>query len=200
MFTGIVEAIGRVEEITSEGTNKSFLISSTISDELKIDQSIAHDGVCLTVEEVSNGKHRLTAIKETLDKSNLGKWKKGDLINLERCMRVGDRLDGHIVQGHVDDTAICIKKEDQDGSWLFTFSFDEKHKALLINKGSITVNGTSLTVVTCDDNTFQVAIIPYTYENTVFKNIEVNSVVNLEFDILGKYILKSFGAFEAKVN
>ena len=200
MFTGIVEAIGRVEEITSEGTNKSFLISSTISDELKIDQSIAHDGVCLTVEEVTNGGHRLTAIKETLDKSNLGKWKKGDLINLERCMRVGDRLDGHIVQGHVDDTAICIKKEDQDGSWLFTFSFDEKHKALLINKGSITVNGTSLTVVTCDDNTFQVAIIPYTYENTVFKNIEVNSVVNLEFDILGKYILKSFGAFEAKVN
>jgi riboflavin synthase len=200
MFTGIVEAIGRVEEITSEGTNKSFLISSTISDELKIDQSIAHDGVCLTVEEVANGSHKLTAIKETLDKSNLGKWKKGDLVNLERCMRVGDRLDGHIVQGHVDDTAICIKKEDQDGSWLFTFSFDEKHKTLLINKGSITVNGTSLTVVTCDDNTFQVAIIPYTYENTVFKNIEVNSVVNLEFDILGKYILKSFGAFEAKVN
>ena len=200
MFTGIVEAIGRVEEITSEGTNKSFLISSTISDELKIDQSIAHDGVCLTVEEVANGSHKLTAIKETLDKSNLGKWKKGDLVNLERCMRVGDRLDGHIVQGHVDDTAICIKKEDQDGSWLFTFSFDEKHKTLLINKGSITVNGTSLTVVTCDDKTFQVAIIPYTYENTVFKNIEVNSVVNLEFDILGKYILKSFGAFEAKVN
>ena len=164
-----------------------------------MDQSISHNGVCLTVEAVDSGVHTLTAIKETLDKTNLGQWKKGDFVNLERCMMMNGRLDGHIVQGHIDDTGTCIKKEDQDGSWMFTFSFDPKHKGLLIDKGSITVIGTSLTIVSCDDSTFSVAIIPYTYEHTVFKTLEKGAVVNLEFDILGKYILKSLSSYTGNV-
>ncbi len=199
MFTGIVEEIGIVEKITSKGTNKTFVVSSPISEELKVDQSLAHNGVCLTVESVLTGTHTITAINETLEKSNLDLWKEGDFVNLERCMKVGDRLDGHIVQGHVDDTGLCVGRENQDGSWIFTFSYDSQHKGLLINKGSVTVNGTSLTVVDCNDSEFQVAIIPYTYENTVFKSIAKDTSVNLEFDILGKYILKSFGNYVSNV-
>lgn len=191
MFTGIVEALGKVEKISTSGNNRTFTISSPISDELKVDQSISHNGVCLTVESLEKGQHTLTAIKETLDRSNLGEWAVGDHVNLERCMRLGDRLDGHIVQGHVDDIATCTSRKDEEGSWVYTFTYDSKHSGLLIDKGSITINGTSLTIVKCDDTSFEVAIIPYTFEHTVFKYTDVGTVVNIEFDILGKYILKS---------
>jgi len=197
MFTGIIEALGRVEEITEKGTNKTFTISSPISHELKIDQSIAHSGVCLTVESLTEKTHTLTAILETLEKTNLHHLKVGDHVNLERCMKMNGRLDGHIVQGHVDDVGTCISIEDNNGSWSYTFQFDSRHQGLLINKGSITINGTSLTVVHCDDSTFSVAIIPYTQENTIFKYMKVGDTVNLEFDILGKYILKNLGKMTA---
>ncbi|MEE9373266.1 MAG: riboflavin synthase [Saprospiraceae bacterium] len=191
MFTGIVEVIGMVEKISWSGTNRILTISSSISDELQVDQSISHNGVCLTVESLQKGCHTLTAIKETLDKTTLYHWEIGNYINLERCMRLGDRLDGHIVQGHVDDVATCTAKKDLHGSWLYTFAYNNRHKGLLIEKGSITINGTSLTLVSCNDETFQVAIIPYTYNNTVFQYTDIGTVVNVEFDILGKYILKS---------
>ena len=198
MFTGIIEALGRVEKISQQGTNKTFTISSPISHELKIDQSIAHNGVCLTVESLDDKSHTLTAILETLEKSNLDEIQVGDFVNLERCMKMNGRLDGHIVQGHVDDTATCIEVKEYDGSWSYKFSFDSKHQGLLINKGSITVNGTSLTVVECDASTFSVAIIPYTQENTVFKYLNEGDTVNLEFDILGKYILKNLNLISNK--
>ena len=190
MFTGIVEALGVISNIDREGTNIHFTIESPISAELKVDQSIAHNGVCLTVVACDEEKHTVTAIQETLNKSNLGDWAMGSQVNLERCLKVGDRLDGHMVQGHVDTTAECIEKKDENGSWIFTFRHSKKPGFLTVEKGSICVNGTSLTVVNSGDDTFSVAIIPYTYEHTNFHQLEVGQFVNLEFDILGKYLLK----------
>lgn len=191
MFTGIIEALGSISQIEHEGSNIHFTIHSPISHELKIDQSIAHDGVCLTVVELNKeaNTHKVTAIRETLDKTNLSEWTEGRHVNLERCMQMNGRLDGHIVQGHVDQTAKCIGKVDQDGSWLFTFKYEDKSHQT-VEKGSITVNGTSLTVVNSKPDEFSVAIIPYTYEHTSFKEIEVGSKVNLEFDIIGKYVAR----------
>ena len=188
MFTGIIEAIGQVVAISGEGTNKIFWISSSISDELKVDQSVAHDGVCLTVEEVTTGKHRVTAIEETLKKTNLLHWQPGTKINLERCMLMNCRLEGHIVQGHVDTTATCIERKDLDGSWEYRFKFSEEFAPLVIEKGSISVNGTSLTIFDVTENAFTVAIIPYTYEHTSIGGVSVGSVVNIEFDLIGKYV------------
>ena len=188
MFTGIIESIGKVERIETAGSNKSFWISSPISGELKIDQSVSHNGVCLTVEALSTNTHRVTAIEETLIKSNLGKWQTGDAVNIERCMLMNGRLDGHIVQGHVDATALCIDKKDLDGSWQFRFSFPKQFNILIIEKGSVAVNGISLTVFDANTDEFSVAIIPYTYEHTNMKQIAIGTTVNIEFDIIGKYI------------
>lgn len=188
MFTGIIEAIGIVEDVSNSGSNKTFWISSPISNELKVDQSVSHSGVCLTVEEVLEGKHRLTAIEETLKKTNLENWQKGTQVNLERCLTMNGRLDGHIVQGHVDTTAVCTEKKDQLGSWEYTFKFDEQFAPLVIEKGSISVNGTSLTIFNVTSNAFAVAIIPYTYQHTNIHQVEVGSKVNLEFDLIGKYV------------
>lgn len=191
MFTGIVEALGTITSIDKDGTNIHFTIASDISSELKIDQSIAHNGVCLTVVALPEGAHTVTAIKETIDKAALSAWTVGTQVNLERCMVLGGRLDGHIVQGHVDCAGTCESIKEEDGSWIFTFSYPTEHDGLVISKGSICVNGTSLTVVDPSEGQFSVAIIPYTYEHTVFKHLEVGHAVNLEFDILGKYILKN---------
>ena len=188
MFTGIIETIGTIEEVKSTGTNKTFWISSPLSPEFKIDQSISHSGVCLTVEEVQGNRHRVTAIAETLQKTNLDHWETGGLVNIERCMLMNGRLDGHIVQGHVDTTAICIHKQELDGSWEFRFRFPAQFGTLVIEKGSISLNGISLTIFNVSDNEFSVAIIPYTYEHTNIKSISPQSVVNLEFDMVGKYI------------
>lgn len=186
MFTGIVETVGKVEEINQDGTNVDFCVSSPISDELKIDQSVSHNGVCLTVTKVDKGKHWVTAIDETLKKSNIGSVKVGDDFNLERCMKADGRFDGHIVQGHVDATAEVVSIKDENGSWLFTFKL--KEEGLVVEKGSICINGTSLTCFNVDKKTFSVAIIPYTFEYTNFNQLAVGSVVNIEFDIIGKYI------------
>jgi len=188
MFTGIIECLGKVEKIIPEGSNVHFKIRSAICPELKIDQSIAHNGVCLTVVELKEGIHTVTAIKETLEKSNLNGLKTDDNVNLERCMKMGDRLDGHIVQGHVDGTAKVSALNENAGSWEFRFNYDNAFKNLIVPKGSICINGVSLTVVDAMDNEFSVAIIPYTFEHTTFKYFELGSVVNLEFDILGKYV------------
>ena len=188
MFTGIIEALGQIEAISKEGTNKTFWISSSISDELKVDQSVSHDGVCLTVEEVRTGKHRVTAIEETLKKTCLYNWQPETKINLERCMLMNGRLDGHIVQGHVDTTATCIGRKDLDGSWEYRFQFSGEFAALVIEKGSISVNGTSLTIFDVTENAFTVAIIPYTYQHTSIGSVTVGSVVNIEFDLIGKYV------------
>lgn len=190
MFSGIVEATGKVEEIEVEGSNYTFSISSSISGDAYIDQSIAHNGVCLTVISQNPYQHKVTAIKETLDKTNLESWKIGELINLERCVNAGQRMDGHFVQGHVDATAKCIHITVLDGSWYFNFEYDEKFSNYLVDKGSICINGVSLTLVKVDKNTFSVAIIPYTFENTNFNKLVVGDLVNVEFDILGKYIIK----------
>lgn len=188
MFTGIVETTGIVTSITQNGTNKSFWIKSPISSELKVDQSVSHDGVCLTVEEVENGAHKLTAIAETLVKTNLDSWKTGSEINIERCMQMNGRIDGHIVQGHVDTTAVCTKVEDKNGSWEFSFSIDTAFSHLIIEKGSIAINGTSLTIFNVGKQNFMVAIIPYTYEHTSIKHLKQGDNVNIEFDIIGKYV------------
>lgn len=191
MFTGIIETLGKVTQIETEHTNVNLYIESSISDQLKIDQSVSHNGVCLTVVEIKGNIHKVTAIQETLIKSNLGNLKEGDLVNLERCTLAGGRFDGHIVQGHVDQTATCISIEDQNGSWLFTFSYENSHhQNITVEKGSITVNGISLTVVNSQDNQFSVAIIPYTIENTNLQEIKVGDTINIEFDIVGKYISK----------
>lgn len=190
MFTGIVEELGTVVSIEKEQSNLHLTIEAALTPELKIDQSVAHNGVCLTVVAIKNNSYTVTAIKETLDKTNLGFLKKGDLVNLERAMKLGNRLDGHIVQGHVDQTGVCTAIEEANGSTVFTFSYDESLKNITIEKGSITVNGTSLTVVNSKKNEFSVAIIPYTYKHTVFKTFKIGTVVNLEFDVLGKYIAK----------
>ena len=190
MFTGIIETIGTVEAVTSTGTNKTFWIASPLSREFKIDQSVSHNGVCLTVEEIQDNRHRVTAIAETLQKSNLDHWKTGDLVNIERCMLMNGRLDGHIVQGHVDTTATCMDKKELDGSWEFRFRFPGQFGALVIEKGSICLNGISLTIFNITDNEFSVAIIPYTFEHTNIQQIAAGSVVNLEFDMVGKYITR----------
>ena len=188
MFTGIIETLGYVESVLGQGTNKSFWISSAIIDELKVDQSISHDGVCLTVEAIENGKYRVTAIEETLKKTSLSTWLPGTTINLERCMLMNGRLDGHIVQGHVDTTATCIERKDLDGSWEYRFQFSANFAPLVIEKGSISVNGTSLTIFNVTENAFTVAIIPYTYQHTSISGVKVGSEVNIEFDIIGKYV------------
>lgn len=190
MFTGIIETLGVVKDIKKEQSNLHFYIESPISNELKIDQSVAHNGVCLTVVEVGNNVHKVTAIDETLRKTNLGFLQIGDIVNLERCMPANGRFDGHIVQGHVDQTATCIEKTDQQGSWLFTFQYDTSTNNITVEKGSITVNGISLTVVNSQKDKFSVAIIPYTIEHTNLKFVEEGDIVNLEFDIVGKYVSK----------
>ena len=188
MFTGIIEELGHVVAVENDGGNTHFKIKANMASELKIDQSLAHDGCCLTVVHVEAGQYVVTAIQETLKRTALGKWEVGTAVNLERCMKNDGRFDGHIVQGHVDCTAICTDIKEQDGSWAFFFSYEADH--ITVEKGSITVNGTSLTVVDSKDKGFSVCIIPYTYENTTFKNLKKGSVINLEFDVLGKYIQK----------
>jgi len=190
MFTGIIETTGKIESIGSNGTNLSFWISSLISNELKVDQSISHDGVCLTVEEILNNKHRVTAIEETLDKTNLRHWKTGDEINIERCMQLNGRLDGHLVQGHVDATAFCIDVEEKGGSWQYRFQVPAEFTHLIIEKGSVCLNGISLTAFDIKFNSFKVAIIPYTYKHTNLHNIQNGSIVNIEFDLIGKYLAR----------
>lgn len=186
MFTGIIESVGKILEIQNEGSNIHFCIESSISNELKIDQSVSHNGVCLTVTQVENGMHWVTAIDETLQKSNLGSIAEGNLVNLERCMKVDGRFDGHIVQGHVDTVAEVKEILDQNGSWLFTFLLNKK--GLIVEKGSICINGTSLTCFNVDELNFSVAIIPYTFEYTNFNQLVIGDTVNIEFDIIGKYI------------
>jgi riboflavin synthase len=190
MFSGIIEMLGEVVDLKKEQSNLHITVQSDFTNELKIDQSVAHNGVCLTVVKIENANYTVTAIDETLAKTNLGKLNVGDKVNLERCLRVGDRLDGHIVQGHVDQTAVCIDVKEADGSWMFTFEYDASKNNITVEKGSICINGVSLTVVNSLKNSFSVCIIPYTYEHTNFKNIKSGTVVNLEFDILGKYISK----------
>ena len=188
MFTGIVEAMGIVIDRIERDQNVDFWIESSFSNELKIDQSVAHNGACLTVVEVKDGAHRVTAIRETLMKTNLGDWAVGTLVNLERCLRMGDRLDGHWVQGHVDGIGKCIEVSEDGGSWRFRFEHGVSPEMMTVPKGSITVNGVSLTVVESTPNSFSVAIIPYTFEHTNFKQLRLGDEVNLEFDILGKYL------------
>lgn len=191
MFTGIIEQLGTVTQIEHEGENVHFTIKAEMTPELKIDQSVAHNGCCLTVVKIDTEEYVVTAILETLQKTNLGSWKVGTKVNLERCMVMNGRLDGHIVQGHVDTTARCIAIEDQDGSWKYTFQYDADQPT--VEKGSVTVNGTSLTVVDSKEKGFSVCIIPYTHEFTNFHTLEVGSTVNLEFDIIGKYVAKLLG-------
>lgn len=188
MFTGIIETTGQMISAQKEGTNAIFWIKSNVSNELKIDQSVSHNGICLTVDQLQPEAHRVTAIAETLSKTNAGSWKEGDLINLERCMPMNGRLDGHIVQGHVDATATCIEVQTRAGSWEYRFRFDEQFAALMIEKGSVCLNGISLTAFNVATNEFTVAIIPYTYTHTNIQQVQEGSVVNIEFDIIGKYI------------
>lgn len=190
MFSGIVEALGVVRKIDAEGTNKNFHIESSISAELYIDQSVSHNGVCLTVVAIYDDRHIVTAVDETLVKANLNDLKVGSLVNLERSVSLNTRLDGHMVQGHVDSTILCINKDDKNGSWIFKFQYNEKDDALLVDKGSICINGVSLTLINPSDGTLEVTIIPYTYEHTTFKDIQIGDRANVEFDIIGKYVNK----------
>jgi riboflavin synthase len=193
MFSGIIECLGTVTKLTSDKGNLHISVSAPFTHELKIDQSVAHNGVCLTVVGIDSDVYTVTAIDETLKKTNLSHLKLGDSINLERCTKLGDRLDGHIVQGHVDQTAVCKSIAETNGSWEFTFEYDSKHNNITVEKGSACVNGVSLTVVNSQNNSFSVCIIPYTFEHTNFKAIAVGSTVNLEFDIIGKYVSKLVG-------
>ena len=190
MFTGIIEELGEVVLLKQDKENMHITVKSNFCSELRIDQSLAHNGVCLTVVDLNENNYTVTAIKETIDKSNIGDLKIEDKINLERAMLLGDRLDGHIVQGHVDQVAKCTDIKELEGSWFFTFEYDEKLQNLTIEKGSITINGVSLTVVNSEKNSFGVAIIPFTFEHTNFHKIRVNDLVNLEFDMIGKYVAK----------
>ncbi len=190
MFTGIIEDLGVVKDLIKDKENLNITIESNIANELKIDQSVAHNGVCLTVVDLKSVKYTVTAIKETLDKSNIGGLKVNDFVNLERAMKLGDRLDGHIVQGHVDQIATCIDVKEFDGSWEYTFKYDASLGNITIEKGSITINGVSLTVIDSKKDAFSVAIIPYTYKHTNFNSLNIGSIVNLEFDVIGKYISK----------
>ncbi|WP_418636794.1 riboflavin synthase [Winogradskyella sp.] len=188
MFTGIIEDLGTIEKLDRDGGNLHITMHTSITNELKIDQSVAHNGVCLTVVSIEGNTYTVTAIQETLDKTNIDSLKENELVNIERAMKLGDRLDGHIVQGHVDQTANCIDIIAEDGSWVFTFEYDKNLNNITIEKGSITVNGVSLTVVNSKLNQFSVAIIPYTYNHTTFKNLKIGDTVNLEFDVIGKYV------------
>ena len=188
MFTGIIESLGKITNINMSQGNVDFTVKSSISKDLKIDQSVSHNGVCLTVVDLKNDTHTVTAVKETLDKSSLKDFNVGDHINLERAMKLGERLDGHMVQGHVDGVAKCVESRLNEGSWIYIFEFDKKNQHLLIEKGSVCINGVSLTVFDIDDNRFSVTIIPYTYENTSFKEIKSGDVVNMEYDMIGKYL------------
>lgn len=191
MFTGIIEQLGTIERIEREQSNIHFYVKAKFTDELKIDQSVAHNGVCLTVVSIDGDTYVVTAIDETLDRTNLGSLRIGDIVNLERCTKIGSRLDGHIVQGHVDTTAICTKVEDLNGSWKYHFSYDSSD--VTVEKGSVTINGVSLTVVDSMNKAFSVCIIPFTYEHTNFHRLNVGDKVNLEFDIIGKYVAKLLG-------
>ena len=193
MFTGIIESLGKVKKAEIQGTNRRYWIESPISSELKVDQSISHNGVCLTVEEVADGAHRVTAIEETLEKTNLESWQPGHLVNLERCLQMNGRLDGHIVQGHVDTTGVCAHRIELNGSWEFRFEFPKKFSHLVIEKGSISLNGISLTIFNVKKSRFDVAIIPYTYDHTNIQSIQPGSLVNLEFDMIGKYVSRIQG-------
>ena len=193
MFTGIIETLAKVESIEKEQSNVHFTFSSSITHELKIDQSVAHNGVCLTVVKLNNLNFTVTAIDETLQKTNLGNLKVGDSVNIERCMPANGRFDGHIVQGHVDETGTVSNIIDNNGSWTYTIAYQNKSNNMTVEKGSITINGTSLTVVDSKDHSFSVCIIPYTYANTVFKTLKIGDTVNLEFDIVGKYVAKMMG-------
>jgi riboflavin synthase len=194
VFTGIIEQLGKVTQIQQEGTNKHFTITAPFTAELKIDQSVAHNGVCLTVVNIHGNEYAVTAIDETLQKTNLNNLAVGDVVNLERCMPANGRFDGHIVQGHVDGTATCLSVTDEQGSWVFTFKLAQLENArYIVNKGSICINGISLTVVNCVDDTFSVAIIPYTFEHTNLHTVKPGTTVNIEYDIVGKYIAKMMG-------
>lgn len=192
MFTGIIEGLGEVVSIQQEGENTHFSLKSSITNELKIDQSLAHNGVCLTVVAIDGNVYTVTAIKETLQKSNIGDLTVGDLVNLERAMLANGRFDGHVVQGHVDQTAKCVNLKEEDGSWVYTFEYQNTGN-VTVEKGSITINGVSLTVVNSKENQFSVCIIPYTKEHTTFNTLKVGSIVNLEFDIVGKYVARLMG-------
>lgn len=198
MFTGIIEAFGEINDISIDNSNRVFYIKSELASQLKVDESISHDGICLTIENIQSDIYRITAIEETLKKTNASNWKINDLINLERAMRINDRLDGHIVQGHVDGTGICIAKKNKEGSTEFTFEYDEKFAPLIIEKGSICVNGVSLTAFDVTNNHFTVAIIPYTFTHTNFQSLKEKDIVNLEFDILGKYVARMANIQSAK--
>ena len=190
MFTGIVETLGTIARIEKQGSNVDFWVNTPITNELKIDQSVAHNGVCLTVVAIDGDVYKVTAVAETLEKTNLGQWQEGRKVNIERSLRVGDRLDGHFVQGHVDATATCIEKQTLDGSWLFRFRFPAEFAALMIEKGSVCINGTSLTVFNVGRDEFTVTIIPYTYDHTNFHELQEGQLVNIEFDVLGKYLMR----------
>ncbi|WPR71867.1 riboflavin synthase [Flavobacterium sp. NG2] len=192
MFTGIIETLGTIQEIKKEKDNIHITVDSSITNELKIDQSVAHNGICLTVVEIKGNTYTVTAIDETIQKTNLGYWQTGDQVNLERAMKLGDRLDGHIVQGHVDQIGTCISIKESNGSWIYTFQYDEALNNITIEKGSITVNGVSLTVVNSKKNEFSVAIIPYTHEHTNFHGFKVGTKINLEFDVIGKYVSRLY--------
>ena len=197
MFTGIIENLAKVAKVEKSQSNLELYIESTLAGELKVDQSVAHNGVCLTVVEIFGDRtYRVTAIEETIDKTNLCDLTQGDSINLERCMTLGARLDGHIVQGHVDQIGICENIQEKDGSWIYTFSYDTFMENVTVEKGSITVNGTSLTVVNSSKGVFSVAIIPYTYENTVFNTLSKGDRVNLEFDVIGKYVARMMEGYK----
>ncbi|MCC6369638.1 MAG: riboflavin synthase [Bacteroidia bacterium] len=193
MFTGIIETLATVENIEQENSNVHYTFSSNITGELKIDQSVAHNGVCLTVVKINANNYTVTAIEETLNRTNLGALKKGNVVNLERCMPASGRFDGHIVQGHIDTTAICTEVNNLNGSWEFVFEHQQQQNYMTVEKGSITINGVSLTVVKSTNTTFSVCIIPYTYEHTNFKSIVPGTTVNLEFDIIGKYVARLMG-------
>lgn len=188
MFTGIIETIGEITGLTQESENLHIKVKTPITSQLKIDQSVAHNGVCLTVVEIDDDEYVVTAIKETLDKTNIGELQVGNLVNIERAMKLGDRLDGHIVQGHVDQKGVCTNIQETNGSWAFTFSYDDSFGNITIEKGSATINGVSLTVINSKKNEFSVAIIPYTFEHTNFNQFKIGSTVNLEFDVIGKYL------------
>lgn len=196
MFTGIIESTGLVKEVIPNGSNRTFWIESAISSQLKADQSVSHNGACLTVEEVTGHLHRVTAVDETLQKTNLGSWETGTLVNLERCLALDGRLDGHFVQGHVDCTGTCTQIEAKEGSWVLSFRFPSAFSPLLVEKGSVTVNGISLTAFDVKRKKFSVAIIPYTYEHTNIHALKPGDAVNLEFDLIGKYILRNLNLYK----
>jgi len=197
MFSGIVEATGTITEIQSDGSNRIFWVDSRISSELKPDQSVCHDGVCLTVEEVIGNRHKVTAIRETLEKTNLGECTEGRTVNVERCLRATDRIDGHLVQGHVDTTGICTSIKVREGSYEYVFGFPKKFAALIIEKGSVSLNGISLTSFKVKRKSFRVAIVPYTFEHTNIKEVKKGDTVNIEFDIMGKYLLRKLSLTES---